>query len=174
VCAFIAFAAEAIAATLYIVGFPEFAKQVLLPFNWGPEFFRVNGELLDMYAAAPSSQAVVAVQVRLPCCSSPSVMTRSRDWALTPCPPTLQARWMERLEHEIAARRLRQRDLPPTSDSSSGSDAEDSGGGQSSSVSVAPEAAASGADSGIVGKVHSAAPPPGPTCVAAEAPPAEV
>ncbi len=56
-------AAEAIAATLYITGFAAYARRVLLPFNWGPEFFKVNGELLDLYAAAPNSQAVVSVQV---------------------------------------------------------------------------------------------------------------
>ena len=54
--------AEAIAATLFIVGRPEAAAVVLEQFGWGPEFARLNSEVLALYAAAPDSDGVMAVQ----------------------------------------------------------------------------------------------------------------
>ena len=40
--------AEAMAAALFIVGFKDEAARILEPFGWGPEFLRVNAEVLDM------------------------------------------------------------------------------------------------------------------------------
>jgi len=41
--------AEALAASLYILGFENQAKEVLSIFKWGPHFFEVNKELLKSY-----------------------------------------------------------------------------------------------------------------------------
>ena len=54
--------AEAIAATLHIVGLRLDAVRVMAQFSWGLEFLRINAELLDDYAAAGDSQGVVAAQ----------------------------------------------------------------------------------------------------------------
>lgn len=39
--------AEALAASLYILGFEELARNLLSIFKWGPHFFEVNKELLE-------------------------------------------------------------------------------------------------------------------------------
>jgi pre-rRNA-processing protein TSR3 len=54
--------AEALAAGLYIVGFPEDAEKVLEPFGWGQEFLRLNEEVLDAYAACSTSEEVIEAQ----------------------------------------------------------------------------------------------------------------
>jgi pre-rRNA-processing protein TSR3 len=67
--------AEAIAATLYITGYKEEARQVLAKFKWGEGFFKVNrfrfefvifskisSELLERYADCNTSIEVVKVQ----------------------------------------------------------------------------------------------------------------
>ncbi|CAN0019036.1 unnamed protein product, partial [Phaeothamnion confervicola] len=54
--------AEALAATLYIVGRPEEARALLDRFGWGPEFFKVNAAALDAYAACSDGAGVVAAQ----------------------------------------------------------------------------------------------------------------
>ncbi|TFG32621.1 DUF367 family protein [Candidatus Thorarchaeota archaeon] len=54
--------AEAIAAALYIVGFQEYARDVMSVFKWGPSFLILNQELLDAYFNCTSSTEVVAVQ----------------------------------------------------------------------------------------------------------------
>ena len=41
--------AEALAASLYILGFKDQAKELLSIFKWGPHFFEVNKELLEGY-----------------------------------------------------------------------------------------------------------------------------
>ncbi|CAG8551074.1 13659_t:CDS:2 [Cetraspora pellucida] len=53
---------EAFAACFYIAGFPEYAEQLLSKFKWGREFFSVNGDLLNKYAACKDSGEVVKVQ----------------------------------------------------------------------------------------------------------------
>lgn len=54
--------AEAVMASLYILGEKEQAETFLGRFNWAPEFMRLNGPLLDDYAAAADSTEVVRIQ----------------------------------------------------------------------------------------------------------------
>ncbi|GMH83981.1 hypothetical protein TrVE_jg10232 [Triparma verrucosa] len=54
--------AEAAAATLFICGRQDIARRVMSEFGWGEEFFKVNAELLDMYAACADSAEVVEKQ----------------------------------------------------------------------------------------------------------------
>lgn len=54
--------AEALAATLFIVGLETDAALVLRKFSWGSEFFRINEEVLKGYRAAKSSAEVRACQ----------------------------------------------------------------------------------------------------------------
>ncbi|XP_039262923.1 18S rRNA aminocarboxypropyltransferase-like [Styela clava] len=49
---------EAYAATLYIVGLEDSAKSVLKPFKWGPNFFTLNEELLELYQSCESSKSI--------------------------------------------------------------------------------------------------------------------
>lgn len=54
--------AEAMAATLYIVGYKKEADQILSPFGWGPEFIKLNHEVLEAYSNASDSASVKAAQ----------------------------------------------------------------------------------------------------------------
>ncbi|MDR3283037.1 MAG: DUF367 family protein [Candidatus Methanoplasma sp.] len=54
--------AEAVFASLIILGEDEQAGLFLERFNWAPEFLRLNGSLLEAYAAAGSSAEVVKIQ----------------------------------------------------------------------------------------------------------------
>jgi pre-rRNA-processing protein TSR3 len=54
--------AEAMAATLYILGEPEHAKEILSKISWGIRFIELNQELLDAYASASDSKEVLAIQ----------------------------------------------------------------------------------------------------------------
>jgi pre-rRNA-processing protein TSR3 len=54
--------AEAVAATLYIVGEKEQAHQILSKFTWGEQFFVLNTELLERYSSVETSQEVVEIQ----------------------------------------------------------------------------------------------------------------
>jgi pre-rRNA-processing protein TSR3 len=54
--------AEAVAATLFIVGFPEQAVQLLSRFSFGEQFLLLNKEPLERYAGATTSAEVVAIQ----------------------------------------------------------------------------------------------------------------
>jgi pre-rRNA-processing protein TSR3 len=53
---------EALAAALYIAGFDDEAERLLSLFKWGPNFAVLNQELLDGYAQAKDSAAVVQLQ----------------------------------------------------------------------------------------------------------------
>ncbi|CAH0488497.1 unnamed protein product [Peronospora farinosa] len=54
--------AEAIAATLYIVGLQDEAIQVMDEFSWGAEFLKINADCLQAYAACTNSAEVVEAQ----------------------------------------------------------------------------------------------------------------
>lgn len=54
--------AEALAASLYIMGFKEQAHKTMSKFTWGEELFRVNREPLKLYSEAQTSAEVVAIQ----------------------------------------------------------------------------------------------------------------
>jgi pre-rRNA-processing protein TSR3 len=56
--------AEALAAGLWICGFPQDARWVMARFSYGAEFLRLNQDLLDAYAACSDGPAVVAAQER--------------------------------------------------------------------------------------------------------------
>jgi pre-rRNA-processing protein TSR3 len=54
--------AEALAASLYLVGREEHARRLLGAFRWGEQFFILNEEPLKAYAAAESSAELVDLQ----------------------------------------------------------------------------------------------------------------
>jgi rRNA small subunit aminocarboxypropyltransferase len=54
--------AEAIAATLYITGFKQKAKDIMNGFKWGHTFIELNFELLEAYSNAKTSSEVVDIQ----------------------------------------------------------------------------------------------------------------
>lgn len=54
--------AEAVMASLFILGEREQAETFLGRFNWAPEFMRLNGELLEEYSSAKYSTEVVRIQ----------------------------------------------------------------------------------------------------------------
>ncbi|VEU37048.1 unnamed protein product [Pseudo-nitzschia multistriata] len=54
--------AEACAATLYICGKQDAARKVMEEFSYGPEFFKINREVLDLYASCQDAEEVVAKQ----------------------------------------------------------------------------------------------------------------
>ena len=54
--------AEALAASLYIIGFKQDARNILDGFKWGEHFFSLNYELLEAYSDAKSSTEVVQIQ----------------------------------------------------------------------------------------------------------------
>ncbi len=54
--------AEAVLASLLILGQKEQADSFMGRFNWAPEFVRLNGELLEAYSRASDSAEVVSIQ----------------------------------------------------------------------------------------------------------------
>jgi pre-rRNA-processing protein TSR3 len=54
--------AEAVAATLFILGFEAQAREVLSHFSYGPEFFEVNKDVLAGYQTCNSEEEVKAFQ----------------------------------------------------------------------------------------------------------------
>ena len=54
--------AEAVAASLIILGEREQADQILAKFRWGEEFLRLNGEILDCYSRASDSAEILQIQ----------------------------------------------------------------------------------------------------------------
>lgn len=56
---------EAMAATLFITGFPDECAMILSKFTWGLNFLEVNRELLDAYASCTDSIDVVQTQNRM-------------------------------------------------------------------------------------------------------------
>lgn len=56
--------AEALAAALEICGLRDDARAVMDNFGWGPQFFRVNEELFDLYRAAGDSVGIIEAQAQ--------------------------------------------------------------------------------------------------------------
>lgn len=54
--------AEALAASLYLIGNEKQARDLLSAFNWGEQFFTLNKEPLDAYKHAKSSKELVELQ----------------------------------------------------------------------------------------------------------------
>ena len=54
--------AEAVAASLIIMGAEEQASELIEKFGWGQEFLRINGEMLSEYSKAGDSAGVIKVQ----------------------------------------------------------------------------------------------------------------
>ncbi len=57
--------AEALAASLYILGERAQAEHMMNRFKWGPTFIEINRERLEAYAAAETSAQVVDAQLRM-------------------------------------------------------------------------------------------------------------
>jgi pre-rRNA-processing protein TSR3 len=53
---------EALAATLYIIGEKERARDILSKVNWGIRFLEVNEEPLELYSRAKDSSEVIEIQ----------------------------------------------------------------------------------------------------------------
>lgn len=53
---------EALAAGLYIIGLKNNAQMLLSRFKWGPNFLRINIDLLDAYAACKNGADIIAYQ----------------------------------------------------------------------------------------------------------------
>ncbi|KAK9463679.1 uncharacterized protein V1516DRAFT_698254 [Lipomyces oligophaga] len=56
--------AEALAATFAICGRKDWAAEMMDHFSWGKAFLKVNGKLLDIYAACTDAQSVTDAQER--------------------------------------------------------------------------------------------------------------
>ena len=54
--------AEAISASLFILGQKDDAEEVMSKFKWGPHFLKLNGELLNSYADAKNSKGILEIQ----------------------------------------------------------------------------------------------------------------
>ena len=54
--------AEALAATLYILGYREQAEKIMSIFKWGPNFFIVNREPLELYAQAKNWEEILEAE----------------------------------------------------------------------------------------------------------------
>jgi pre-rRNA-processing protein TSR3 len=57
--------AEAIAASLYILGDIDAAEDLLSVFKWGHSFITLNKEWLDSYASCANSSEIVKVQTEI-------------------------------------------------------------------------------------------------------------
>ncbi len=57
--------AEALAASLYILGEKDHARRIMGKFKWGPTFIEINLERLEEYASCGTSERVVEAQVRM-------------------------------------------------------------------------------------------------------------
>lgn len=54
--------AEALSATLYIVGYKKEANNLMNSFKWGPHFITLNKNLLEAYSEAKNSAEIVKIQ----------------------------------------------------------------------------------------------------------------
>jgi len=53
---------EAIAATLYILGFRDLAEKIVSLYKWGPHFITLNLKLLDSYASAKNANEILRIE----------------------------------------------------------------------------------------------------------------
>ncbi len=53
---------EALAAALYIIGEKNEAKSVFEGFSYGDEFFKINGEILEIYSKCKNENEIVKAQ----------------------------------------------------------------------------------------------------------------
>ena len=53
---------EALAAALYVIGYREQAEKIMGIFKWGPNFFVMNREPLELYSQAKSWEAVMDME----------------------------------------------------------------------------------------------------------------
>jgi pre-rRNA-processing protein TSR3 len=110
--------AEATAAALWIVGLKRDARKIMAQFSWGPEFIKINHDLLEGYAAAENSAGVIA----------------------------FQQQWMEMLQRESETKHLRARELPPMESEDEEEDEEDEGTGAATGASGGKTVEAMAAD----------------------------
>ena len=54
--------AEALAAALYICSLDSIAEQILESFQWGPGFYEINRELIELYKQCTDSTSIITVQ----------------------------------------------------------------------------------------------------------------
>ncbi|MFX0133107.1 MAG: DUF367 family protein [Candidatus Hodarchaeota archaeon] len=54
--------AEALAAALYIIGYKDFAREILSCFKWGQNFLTLNKEPLEDYSKAKNSTEIISIQ----------------------------------------------------------------------------------------------------------------
>ncbi|MDO5852132.1 MAG: DUF367 family protein [Methanobacteriaceae archaeon] len=54
--------AEALAASLYIIGFKKEAQDLMGIFKWGPHFITLNEKLLEAYSEAKTSTEIIKIQ----------------------------------------------------------------------------------------------------------------
>jgi pre-rRNA-processing protein TSR3 len=54
--------AEALGASLYILGYKKEGEKILSKFKWGKTFLSLNGEILEAYAGAGSSKELLRIQ----------------------------------------------------------------------------------------------------------------
>ena len=90
---------EALAAGLYLVGEHSQADTILSKFKWGPNFYTMNAQALEMYAGCGTAKEVIDAQ----------------------------GEYIARVEREVRAERERPIDLPPmeSSDEEEEEDSED-------------------------------------------------
>lgn len=56
---------EAVAAALYITGFKKYSLEILSKFKWGPTFYELNKEYLEMYSNAKSAEELIEIQGKI-------------------------------------------------------------------------------------------------------------
>ena len=54
--------AEALAAALYIIGYKDYAREILSCFKWGQNFLNLNEEPLEDYSKAKNSMEIISIQ----------------------------------------------------------------------------------------------------------------
>ena len=57
--------AEALAATLYILGRSNESRKILSTFKWGDVFFQLNSGLLELYRTAKTSEEIIQIQKQI-------------------------------------------------------------------------------------------------------------